>query len=193
MPMVPVNVDSSTLAATSVLSGAITFVFCTVAMETRAGVAAGIALAVGALLYLTGIIPIGLLLVVGAGMVVAIGKKLVFSSNTEPSSLESATTRASPPNAERPLPQSSAPISLTAENVLTPHKSVKDALGLIQEEINKGTQVPVLLGRVFPSMPQAHAHQINTFYISLRAQGNSKVGALTHALDKYVKALGEGA
>jgi hypothetical protein len=194
MPMLQVNVDSSTLAVTSVLSGAITFVFCIIAMEAKPIVAAGIALAVGTLLYVTGIIPLGLLLIVGVGMAVGIAKKLMSSSNSEPKAYESPTVQHQDTlrSAEVHRPTSDAPRTLTAEYVLAPHKSVKDALTLLQEEVNKGTQVPVLLGRVFPSMSQAHAHQINTFYVTLRAQGNSKVGALTHALDEFVKALGSG-
>lgn len=192
MPMVPLNVDSSTLAVTSVLSAAVTFVFCTVSMEAKPGVASGIAITVGALLYLTGIIPIGLLLLVGVGMAIAIGRKLLSPGDTEPLDAPPSRNLESSSNTKVRSPLTGEPSPLTVPDILAPHKSVKEALSAIQNEINKGTQVPVLLNRVFPSMPHAHTHKINTFYVTLRAQGNSKVGALSHALDEYVKAFGRG-
>lgn len=82
MPMVPVNVDSSTVAITSLISAAITFGFCA-AMGLKPGIALAIAVGVGILLYSFGVIPIGLLVVVGFAMVVAIFKKL-FGGGTPP-------------------------------------------------------------------------------------------------------------
>ncbi len=82
MPMVPVDVDSSTVAVTSVISAAITFGFC-VAMELKPGISLAIAAGVGIALYSFGVIPIGLLAVVGFAMVVAICKKL-FGSGGSP-------------------------------------------------------------------------------------------------------------
>jgi hypothetical protein len=72
--MIPVNVDSSTVAITSVISAVITFGFCA-AMELTPGTSLAIAAGVGIALYSLGVIPIGLLAVVGFAMVVAIVKK----------------------------------------------------------------------------------------------------------------------
>ena len=75
MPMVPVDVDSSTVAITSVISAVITFGFCAT-MEMSPGASLAIAAVVGLVLYGVGVIPIGLLAVVGFAMVVTISKKL---------------------------------------------------------------------------------------------------------------------
>jgi len=75
MPMVSLPVDSSTVAITSVVSAAITFGFCS-AMELKPGISLAIAAGVGIFLYSVGVIPIGLLAVVGFAMVAAIFKKL---------------------------------------------------------------------------------------------------------------------
>ena len=75
MPMVPLPVDSSTVAITSVVPAVITFGFCA-AMELKPGISLAIAAGVGILLYSLGVIPIGLLAVVGFAMVAAIFKKL---------------------------------------------------------------------------------------------------------------------
>jgi hypothetical protein len=192
MPMVPLDADPSTLALTSVLSAAVTFAFCTVSMDAKPGVASGIAITVGLLLYLTGIIPIGLLLLVGVGMAIAIGKKFLSPSDTVPSNAPPSQNLESSSDTKARSPLTSELSPLTAPDVLAPYKSVKEALSAIESEIEKGTQVPVLLSRVFPSMPHAHTHKINTYYVNLRAQGNSKVGALSHALDEYVKAFCKG-
>jgi len=82
MPMVPVAVDSSTLLITSLVSAAITFGFCR-AVDATPGVSAAIAAAVGIALYSIGVIPIGLLAVVGIAMVVGI-VKAAFKSNRPP-------------------------------------------------------------------------------------------------------------
>lgn len=71
MPMVPINVDSSTVAITSVISAVIAFGFCA-AMGLKPGVSLAIAGGVGILLYSFDVIPIGLLVVVGFAMIVAI-------------------------------------------------------------------------------------------------------------------------
>jgi hypothetical protein len=73
--MIPVDVDSSTVAITSVISAVITFGFCA-AMELKPGISLAIAAGVGILLYSLGVIPIGLLAVVGFAMVSVIFKKL---------------------------------------------------------------------------------------------------------------------
>lgn len=75
MPMVPVDVDSSTVVITSVVSAVVTFGFCA-SIKLKAGVSLAIAVGVGIALYSFGVIPIGLLAVVGIAMVVAIFKKL---------------------------------------------------------------------------------------------------------------------
>ena len=81
MPMVPVDVDSSTVAITSVLSAAITLGFCT-AMELNLGVSIAIAAGVGIVLYSLGVMPIGLLVVIGFAMIVAIFKKYLNSPSS---------------------------------------------------------------------------------------------------------------
>jgi len=80
--MVHVDVDSSTVAITSVISAAITFGFCA-SVDLKPGVSLAIAAAVGIALYSFGVIPIGLLAVVGFGMVSVIFKKM-FGSNKPP-------------------------------------------------------------------------------------------------------------
>ena len=75
MPMIPVEASSSTLALTSVVSAAITFGFCR-ALDVSAGAAVVISAVVGIGLYAIGVIPIGLLLVFGAGMIWVIVKSL---------------------------------------------------------------------------------------------------------------------
>lgn len=82
MPMIPVSVDSSTLATTSVVMSVITFGFCAT-MGLKPGVSLAIGAAVGIILYSLGIIPIGLLAVVGFAMVVGIFKSM-FGGNKPP-------------------------------------------------------------------------------------------------------------
>lgn len=73
--MVALAVDSSTLVATSVVSAVITFGFCK-AMDVATGAALVIAGIAGVALYAIGVIPIGLLAVVGLAMVGFIFKSL---------------------------------------------------------------------------------------------------------------------
>ena len=82
MPMVPITVDNSTLLITSVVSAAITFGFCR-AMEVSSGASFAIAGVVGVALYAIGVIPIGLLVVVGVAMLVGIARA-AFKSNKPP-------------------------------------------------------------------------------------------------------------
>ena len=82
MPMVPVDIESSTIATTSVVSAVITFGFCA-AMELKPSVSLAIAIGVGILLYSIGVIPIGLLAVVGFAMGAAIFKKLFGGSGSK--------------------------------------------------------------------------------------------------------------
>lgn len=79
MPMVPVAVDSATLVVTSMVSTAITFAFCR-AMDISTGVSIAIAIVVGVLLYAIGVIPIGLIAVVGVAMLFGILKRAFKSS-----------------------------------------------------------------------------------------------------------------
>lgn len=79
MPMIPVEVDSSTLIITSIISAAVTFGFCR-AMDLSSGASIAIALVVGVVLYAIGVIPIGLLAVVGIAMLVGIVKAAFRSS-----------------------------------------------------------------------------------------------------------------
>jgi hypothetical protein len=82
MPMIPVSVDSSTLVTTSVVMSVITVGFCA-AMGLQPGVALSIGAAAGIILYSLGIIPIGLLAVIGFAMIVGIFKS-VFGDNKPP-------------------------------------------------------------------------------------------------------------
>lgn len=82
MPVVPVDVDSSTVVVTSAISAVITFGFCT-AMDLTPGLSLAIAVVVGVALYNLGVIPIGLLAIVGFAMVVAIFKKVFGSSGSQ--------------------------------------------------------------------------------------------------------------
>ncbi len=75
MPTIPVNVDSSTVAITSVISAVITLGFCAT-MEMSPGISLAVAVVVGLALYGFGVIPIGLLAIVGFAMIVTIFKKL---------------------------------------------------------------------------------------------------------------------
>jgi hypothetical protein len=75
MPMIPLDVDSSTVVITSAISAIVTFGFCA-AMEMPLGASFTIAAVVGIALYSFGIVPIGLLLVIGFAMIVTIFKKL---------------------------------------------------------------------------------------------------------------------
>jgi hypothetical protein len=73
--MIPVSVDSSTVAATSAVMSVVTFGFCA-AMGVKPGIALVIGVVVGIILYNLGVIPIGLLAVVGIAMVVGIFKAM---------------------------------------------------------------------------------------------------------------------
>jgi len=72
MPVVPMNIDSSTVAVTSMITAAITFFFGTTVLQLKPSVALAIAIVVGFTVNAIGVIPIGLLIVVGILMIVAI-------------------------------------------------------------------------------------------------------------------------
>lgn len=78
MPVVHMPIDSSTLVATSAVMGVITFGFCT-AMGIKPGIALMIGAIVGIILYSLGVVPIGLIVVVGFAMIVAICKTVISS------------------------------------------------------------------------------------------------------------------
>lgn len=82
MPMVPVDVDSFTVAVTSVVSAIVTFGFCA-ALGLKPGVSLAIAAGVGIALYSFGVIPIGLLAVVGFVMIITIFKKLFAGGGSQ--------------------------------------------------------------------------------------------------------------
>lgn len=73
--MVPINVDNSTVAITSIITSGIVFVFAVV-HDVSPSISVGVAAFVGILLYAIGVIPIGLLVVVGIGLVIGIVKTL---------------------------------------------------------------------------------------------------------------------
>jgi TPR repeat protein len=77
--MVPMNVDSSTVAATSIITAVITFFFATSVGKIKPAASLALAVVVGIILNAIGVIPIGLLLVVGLSMIVAIFKAITSS------------------------------------------------------------------------------------------------------------------
>ena len=87
MPVVHIPIDDSTLIATSAVMSVITFGFCA-SMGIKPGISLVIGAVVGIILYNFGIIPIGLLAVVGFSMIAVIFKKM-FGSNTQQGNLAS--------------------------------------------------------------------------------------------------------
>lgn len=82
MPMIPLEIDGSTLIITSVISGVVTFAFCR-AIDMSSSNAALVAAAVGIILYAIGVLPVGLLVTIGIFMLIGIGKAM-FSKNRPP-------------------------------------------------------------------------------------------------------------
>ena len=80
MPMGHVDVSNTTVAISSFFSALIAFVFLLVVGYLKPAISFVLAVIIGALLYYFGIIPIGLLVVVGIAMVVAIFKTLTGKS-----------------------------------------------------------------------------------------------------------------
>ena len=80
MPMIHANIDSSTIAVASMIMAAITGGFCK-SMDVSLGTSIIIGAVVGVVLYAIGVIPIGLLVVAGIGMVIGIVKTAMKSSN----------------------------------------------------------------------------------------------------------------
>lgn len=78
MPMIHADIDSSTIAVTSIIMAAITVGFCR-SMEVSLITSFVIGAVVGIVLYMIGVIPIGLLVVVGVGMVIGIVKAAMKS------------------------------------------------------------------------------------------------------------------
>lgn len=81
--MVPMNVDGSTVAATSIITAVITFFFATSVGKVKPAASLALAVAVGIILNAIGVIPIGLLLVVGFSMIVAIYKTITSPTPSE--------------------------------------------------------------------------------------------------------------
>lgn len=82
MPMVPMPISDSMLTTSSVIMGIITFGFCS-SVDIKPGTSLGIGIGVGFLLHALGVVPIGLLVVVGFGMIVVIFKSMFGSSSNE--------------------------------------------------------------------------------------------------------------
>ena len=82
MPMIPVQVETSTVAITSVVSAAIAFGACR-AMDLKPGISLAIAVGVGIVLFSIGIIPIGLLAVVAIGIGITLFKVMIKGSTPE--------------------------------------------------------------------------------------------------------------
>lgn len=80
MPMIHAEIDSSTIVVTSMIMAAITVGFCK-SMDVSLGTSIIIGAIVGVVLYAIGIIPIGLLVVAGIGMIIGIVKTAMKSSN----------------------------------------------------------------------------------------------------------------
>jgi hypothetical protein len=78
--MIHADIDSSTLAVTSMIMAAITVGFCK-SMDVTLGTSIVIGAVVGVVLYAIGVIPIGLLVAAGIGMVIGIVKTAMKSSN----------------------------------------------------------------------------------------------------------------
>ena len=78
--MIQADIDSSTLAVTSMVMGAITVGFCR-SMDVSLGTSIIIGAVIGIVLYAIGVIPVGLLVVAGIGMVIGIVKTAMKSSN----------------------------------------------------------------------------------------------------------------
>lgn len=94
MPVLPMDIDNSTVATTSAITAAITYFFGTTVLELKASVSLVIAAGVGIVLYAIGVIPIGLLLVVGVSMVIAIFKSITSGTRAPDSQSEKARRRA---------------------------------------------------------------------------------------------------
>ena len=87
MPMVPMDIDNSTVAVTSMITAVITFFFATTVGQIKPAAALALAVIIGFILYAIGVIPIGLLFVAGISMIVAIFKTTASTlTSSEPNS-----------------------------------------------------------------------------------------------------------
>lgn len=179
MPMIPMRVDDSTLIATSAISAAITYGFCVSVAEMEPTSSLVAAAAVGIVLYSIGVIPIGILIAVGFAMIVAIFK----SDGSGTRSPESS------PNPGAPSQEIQKP-PVGPHNVLSPFRNLSEAKPQLVRHLAQGKQVPAILKLLFPLMPFSHVHDLNTFYVTLRAAGKSKEDALLTALDNYMQSIG---
>ncbi len=82
MPVAHIPMDNSIVVASSVVMSIITFVFCSVIADIKPGFSLIIGVAVGVVLYIYGIVPIGLLAVLGFGMLAAIFKSIFSEGNS---------------------------------------------------------------------------------------------------------------
>lgn len=94
MPMIGMQVDDSTLMTTSLVMGLITFGFCA-SMGMRGGVSLVLGVIVGAILYGAGVVPVGILIVVGISMIAAIFRGIFSSENDVGSSAKPRSSGAS--------------------------------------------------------------------------------------------------
>jgi len=93
MPVVPMSIDSSTVAVTSIITSAIIFLFGTTVLQLKPSIALAIAIVVGVTLYAIGVIPIGLLIVVGILLSVAIFRTITTASTASGSNSEKERRR----------------------------------------------------------------------------------------------------
>lgn len=82
MPMIPVQVETSTVVITSTVSAAIAFGVCR-AMNLKPGISVAIAVSIGVALFSIGVIPIGLLALVAIGIGAALFKTFFKDSTPE--------------------------------------------------------------------------------------------------------------
>ena len=76
MPMIPMPIDDSMVSLSSVVTASIVFIFAVV-HGMKPSVWAGIAVAVGLVLYFLKVVPIGLLVTVCIALIVGIFKAMV--------------------------------------------------------------------------------------------------------------------
>ena len=100
MPVIHVDIDQSTIVASSIASAAMAYGFCW-AMDIKPGISALIAGGIGIALYLLGMVPIGLMIFVALASGGAIMQKL-FSSGAEETE-ENALYRQKLPTSEEDL------------------------------------------------------------------------------------------
>lgn len=171
MPMVPMNIDSSTVAVTSTITAVITFFFATTVGQIKPATALALAVIVGLILYAIGVIPIGLLFIVGISMIVAIFKTTTSASTSSEPNSEKERRRAlgyvesqQRPNTNSP-PLNQGPISGTQSLVANKLEQIAES---------GDTQASVTLGEMSFSgneVPQDHV-QAAQWYRKAADQGS---------------------